>query len=85
MFCSSCASAHKNDQKCQLAAYICRYGIHSETIQTTVEHVSLYARFVERFCESPDRFVRVLSIQQIDLFERTSVGFYTRETTHFDN
>ena len=42
MFCSSCASAHKNDQKCQLAAYICRYGFLLSGV-TTVKGPSINA------------------------------------------
>lgn len=40
--CSSCASAHKNDQKSQLAAYICRYGFLLSGV-TTVKGPSINA------------------------------------------
>jgi hypothetical protein len=40
---------------------------------------------VKRLRKGADRLVRILAIEQLDLFERTAVRFHTVEATHVDD
>jgi hypothetical protein len=40
---------------------------------------------VERFRKGADGLVRILAIEELDLFERTTVRFHTVEATHVDD
>ena len=66
-------------------AHIDRAGVHAKGIQTTVEHVGLDTRLVKRLRKGTDRLVRVLAIEELDLFERTTVRFNAVEATHVDD
>ena len=65
--------------------YIVGYRIHSQCVQSSVEHMGLYSRFVERSAESPYGVVRVFARQQVYLFEGASVCFHTGKTSHVDD
>ena len=66
-------------------AHIDRAGVHAEGIQTTVEHVGLDTRLMKRLRKGTDRLVRVLAIEELDLFERTAVRFHAVEAPHVDD
>ena len=67
-------------------AHISRHGEHTQSVQTTVEHVGLDAHLIKRFGKGAYRLVRVLAIKQVNLFKGTTVGFNTGEATHlYDN
>lgn len=58
------------------ATHVSWNGEHAQSIETTVEHVSLDADFIERFGEGAYSFVWVLTCQKVDLLESTTIGFY---------
>ena len=60
-------------------------GIHSECVQATVKHVSLYSDLIERFAEGTDCIVGILACQQVDLLESAAIGLDAVEASHFDN
>ena len=62
-----------------------RYGEHAQRVQTTVEHMRLDAGLVEGACEGTHGLVRVLTVQQVDLFEGAAVGFDTCKAAHLDD
>ena len=62
-----------------------RYRIHTQSIQTTIQHMCLYTCFIERFSKSTYGLVGVFAIQQIHLLKSPSVSFHTGKTPHFDN
>ena len=66
-------------------AHVNRAGIHAEGVQAAVEHVGLDAGLVEGFRKGADGLVRILAIEELDLFERTTVRFHTVEATHVDD
>ena len=59
--------------------------IHTQCIQTAIQHVRLDASLVERLTESTNGIVGVLACQQVYLLEGSTIGFYTGKTAHFDN
>ena len=66
-------------------AHICRNRIHTQRIQTTVQHMRFDTRLVERFAERTHRLIRVLAIQQVHLLTRAAVRLYAVETTHVND
>ena len=66
-------------------ANIVGHGVHSQRVESAVEHVCLYAYFVERFTEGTNGVVRVLASEEVHLFEGSTVGFHTVENTHVDD
>ena len=65
------------------SADIVGHGIHTQCVQTAVEHVCLYAGIVQYLCIGTDRFVWILSCEQIYLFECTAICLYAGKTAHF--
>ena len=65
-------------------AHIGGNGIHTQRIQSAVEHVGLYARIVERLGKGADCLVRVLTIEKVHLLESSAVGLDTCKAAHFD-
>ena len=66
-------------------AHIIGHWIHTQRIQTSVEHVGLDAHLIEGLAERPHCIVGVFACQQVNLFECAAIGFHTRETTHVDD
>ena len=60
-------------------------GVHTETVQTSVEHMRLNTCVVEKFTESPHRMVWVFAIEEVYLLRGTAVGLYASEATHLDD
>ena len=67
------------------AAHIGGHGEHTQGVETTVEHVGLDTCLVEGLGKGAHGLVGVLAIEQIDLLEGTTIGFYSAEAAHFDN
>ena len=65
--------------------HICRNRIHTQRIQSAIEHVRLNARFSKRCGKSTDGFIRIFTVQQIHLLKSTSIRFNSCKTTHFNN
>ena len=65
--------------------YIRRYGIHTQPIQATIEHMGLDAGLIKRFGKCTHRLIRIFSIQKIHLLKSSSIGFDTGKTTHLYN
>ena len=65
-------------------AHVVGHGVHTERIESAVEHVCLYSHLVERLAESSHRMVRVLASQEVHLFEGTAVSLHTVEDSHVD-
>ena len=66
-------------------AHICRHGVHTQRVQTTVEHMGLDTRLVEGFAERTYRMVRVLAVEQVHLFRSATVGLHAIKTAHVDD
>jgi len=66
-------------------AHIVGHGVHTQGVETPVEHVGLDAHLVEWLAEGADSIVGVLSGQEVYLFKCTAVGFHTRETSHVND
>ena len=66
-------------------AHVGRYGAHAEAVQRTVQHVCLYAGFMERFRPGTHGLIRVFSKKQIHLFEAAAVGFHAGKAAHLHN
>ncbi len=64
--------------------HIVRHRIHAESIQATVQHVSLDTSLVERGCESTNGLVRILACKELHLLKGTAIGLNAREATHLD-
>ena len=58
------------------------HGVHSQGIETAVEHVGLDANLVERLAECPHGIVGVLAGKQVHLLEGSTVGLYAGKTSH---
>ena len=67
------------------AAHIGGHGEHTQGVETAVEHVGLDTCLVEGLGKGAHGLVGVLAIEQIDLLEGTTIGFYSAEAAHFDN
>jgi hypothetical protein len=65
--------------------YIIRHRIHTKSVQTTVEHVSLDTYLIERLTESANCLVRIFACEEIYLFEGTTIRLNTAKAAHFDN
>ena len=66
-------------------AHIVRHGIHTECVETTVEHMGFDANLIERLTESAHCIVRILACEKINLLESTTISLYSAETAHFYN
>ena len=66
-------------------ANVVRYGIHTQSVKTTVEHVCLNASLVERLTESAYRIVWILACEKVHLLESATVCLNTGKATHIDN
>ncbi len=66
------------------ATHIGRNGKHTDTVQGTLEHVGLNAGIVKGFGPLTYGGVGVFSIEEVHLFEGTSVGLDTGKTSHID-
>ena len=66
-------------------AHVVRHRIHTEGVQTTIEHVGLDTYLVKRLTERTDSEVRVLTSHQVHLLKGTTIGFYSGETAHINN
>ena len=64
---------------------IVRNGIHTDGIETTVEHVCLDTHLIEGFTKSTDSRVGILTGKQVHLLKSTSIGFHTGKTPHINN
>ena len=64
--------------------HVVRNRVHTQCIQTAVEHVGLDAGLMQDSGVGTDRLVRVLTGEEVHLFEGTAVCFYTCETAHLD-
>ena len=58
---------------------------HTESVQCTVQHVGLDARLVEWLRPLTNSLIWILSIEEINLFETTTIGFYSVEATHLND
>ena len=65
--------------------HICRNRIHTQCIQSTIEHMCLNTCFSKRCGKSTDGFIRIFTIQQIHLLKSTSIRFNSCKTAHFNN
>ena len=66
------------------AAYIGGNGVHTQRIQSAVEHVGLYACIIKGFGKGAYCLVGVLAIEKVHLFESSAVGLDPGKTPHFD-
>ena len=60
-------------------------GIHTQGVQTAIQHVGLDADLVEGLTESTHGEVGVLTGHEVHLLEGTTVGFHTGKASHVDN
>ena len=67
------------------AAHIGGHGEHTQGVETAVEHVGLDTCLVEGLGKGAHGLVGVFAVEQIDLLEGTTIGFYSAEAAHFDN
>ena len=65
--------------------YVVGHGIHTQRVQTTVQHVRLDAYLVERLTESTYSIVRILAGHKVHLFKGTTIGFYTGKASHVND
>ena len=65
--------------------HIRRNRIHTQCIQTTIEHMRLNARFSKRCGKSTDGFIRIFAVQQIHLLKSTAIRFNSGKTAHLNN
>ena len=65
--------------------HIVGYGIHPESVESTVEHVCLNADLVERLTESSNGIVGVFTSQEVYLLESASISLHSCKTPHVDN
>ena len=63
--------------------HISRHRIHAESIETTLKHMGLDTGLMERRRPLAYSLVWILAKEQIDLFERTSVGLDAIKASHF--
>ena len=66
-------------------AHIRRHGVHTQCVETTIEHVGFDTCLVEGLGKSAYCYIWILAIEKIDLFAGTAIGFYTVKTAHVDN
>ena len=66
------------------ATYVGRHGEHTQTVESTVEHVGLDTRFVQGLGEGTYSLVGVLPIEEVHLLEGTAIGLHTSEAAHLD-
>ena len=58
---------------------------HSQSVQTSFEHVGLNSNLVERSGPLADSLVRILSEKEINLLKGSTVCFNTVKASHFDD
>ena len=61
------------------------YGIHTEGVEASLQHVCLNTDFVERGGPCSYGFVGVLAEEEVYLLESSSVGLYSVEASHIDD
>lgn len=66
-------------------AHVGGYGEHAQGVEAAVEHVCLYAGFVEGLGKGAHGLVRVFAVEQVHLFEGAAVGFYAGKASHLDD
>ena len=66
------------------ATHVSRHGEHTQTIQTTVEHVRLDTCLVEGLGKGAHGLIGVLAVEEVDLLEGTAVGLDAGEAAHLD-
>ena len=64
------------------SAHVGRYAVHTQAVQSTFQHMCLYASLVELLGPGTDGLVGVLAIHQIHLLESTAIGLNAVETAH---
>ena len=62
-----------------------RHGVHTQCVQSAVQHVCLDTCLVEELREGAHRLIGVLAIQQVHLLARTAVRLHAVKATHVDN
>ena len=65
--------------------HIVGHRIHTQGVQTTVEHMRLDAYLVERLTEGTHSQVGVLACHQVHLLKGAAIGFHSGKTAHIDN
>ena len=65
-------------------SHIVRHRIHTQSVKTAVEHVSLYTHLIEWLTECSYCRIRIFAGEKVDLFKSSSVGLHTREASHLD-
>ena len=65
--------------------YIVWHRIHTKSVQSTVEHVSLDAHLVEWLTECTNCIIRILASEEVNLLESTTIGLYTAKATHLND
>lgn len=65
--------------------YIIGHRIHTQGIESAVQHVRLDAYLIERLAESAHGRIRILSCQQVHLFKGTAICLHTIKASHIDN
>ena len=66
-------------------ANICWHRIHSQRVETSLKHMGLNTGLMERRRPLAYSLVWILTKEQIDLFERTSVGLDAVKASHSDD
>ena len=61
------------------------YRVHTQGVQSAFQHVCLDSCLVEGGRPFANRDVRVLSVEEVDLLEGSTVGFHTVEASHIYN
>ena len=65
--------------------YIIGHRIHTQCVQTTIEHVGLDAHLVKRFTECAHGIVRILTGHQVHLLEGTTVSLNATKAAHIND
>ena len=65
--------------------HIIGHRIHSQSVQTTVEHVGLDTYLIEGLTEGSYGQVGVLACHQVHLLKGTTIGFHAAEAAHIDD
>ena len=66
-------------------AHVSRHRIHTQRIQSAVQHMGLDTCLIKRLTERTHCLIWVLAVQQVYLFARTAVGLYAVKTTHVND
>ena len=66
-------------------AHVVGHGVHTQGVQTAVEHVGLDAHLVEGLTEGANGLVGVLAGHEVHLLEGSAIGLHTAEAAHVDD